>query len=93
MGENKEKTVKTVEEQKKPTYEQLKNWCDQLMMQRNQLAEKLDQATSVMNILPWLFKVVENKDSFTSEFVDACTKEIMLIMEPPVEESKSNNKD
>ena len=66
MEEVKEKPVNTGEEKKEPTKEQLKNWCDQLMMQRNQIAERLNQVTDVLNKLPWLFKVIENPN--TSEF-------------------------
>ena len=88
MEEVKEKPVNAGEEKKEPTYQQLKNWCDQLMMQRNQIAERLNQVTDVLNKLPWLFKVIENKESFEAEFVDMCAKEIVFIMTPPAEESK-----
>ena len=98
MGEVKTKPVNTgKEERKEPTYEQLKNWCDQLLMQRNQLAEKLNQVSEVLNKLPWLFKVIENSKSFSPEFVDICKQEIEYIMIPPAEESSEkedkDNKD
>ena len=86
MEEVKEKPVNAGEEKKEPTYQQLKNWCDQLMMQRNQIAERLNQVTDVLNKLPWLFKVIENERAFAPEFVDMCKKEIMIIMTPPAEE-------
>lgn len=86
MGENKTKPVNTGEEKKEPSYEQLKNWCNQLMMQRNQVAEKLTQVTDVINKLPWLFKVIEHRDAFDYDFVDMCAKEIVVIMTPATEE-------
>jgi hypothetical protein len=72
----------------KPSYEQLKNWCDQLLMQRNQIAEELRQVSNIVNKLPWLFKVIENKEVFSTEFVNNCVKEIVDIMTPPEEEKE-----
>lgn len=80
------------QEKQGPTMEQLKNWCDQLLTQRNQLAEKLNQITDVLNKLPWLFKVVENKDAFSPEFVELCSNEIMIIMTPPPAPEKGDEK-
>lgn len=91
MGEN--KINSTMEEKKEPSYGQLKNWCDQLMMQRNQLAEKLEQVANVVNKLPWLFKVIENKDSFANDFVTACVEEITFILTPPAEENEETKKE
>lgn len=90
MKKKEEKTANVVamEEKKEPTYEQLKNWCDQLMMQRNQLAERLNNITDVVNKLPWLFKAVEHKNAFPSKFIESCVQEIVLIMTPPEEEQK-----
>lgn len=90
MEELKKKSVNTEsqegKQEKAPSYEQLKNWCDQLMMQRNQLAERLGQITDIVNKLPWLFKVIENKDIFNKEFVDYCISEVTYILTPPEEE-------
>ena len=92
-----EKKTKAASEAKEPTYEDLKNYCNQLYMQRNQVAERLDQLTDVLNILPYLFKVIENKDSFNTEFVVRCTEEIERIMTPQPEstekEEQSENKE
>lgn len=97
MGEVKNMTVNTVEEKEKkasvettdkPSYEQLKNWCDQLLMQRNQIAEELRQVSNIVNKLPWLFKVIENKEVFSTEFVNSCVEEIIGIMTPPKEEKE-----
>lgn len=70
-------------ERKEPTYAELKNWCDQLMMQRNQVAQRLNQVTDVINMLPWLFEVLKSRDLFDSEFVDYCKETIKAILLPP----------
>jgi len=84
MEENVKKAAEAVEE-KKPSYEQLKNWLDQLMTQRNQLAERLNQITDIMNKLPWLFKVIENREVFEPSVVDTCANEVVEILFPPME--------
>lgn len=96
MAEEKKLDAATVAtERKEPTYEELKNWCDQLMMQRNQVAQKLNQITDIINMLPWLFKVLEVRDSFDSEFVDFCKNTIKVILLPPEEktEKEEENKE
>ena len=77
----------------KPTYEQLKNWLDQVVAQRNQVAERLNQVTDVLNKLPWLFKVLDNKDVFSEEFVQNCITEITFILTPPIEEETDKTKE
>ena len=74
------------QEVNKPTYEELKNYCDQLLMQRNQLAQKLQQITNILNKMPWLFEVIKAHDFFNEEFVQRCAQEIEDIMTPPAEE-------
>lgn len=67
-----------MEENKKLTYEQLENVAAQLHTQVRQLSEKV-QELEVFNIfrrLDYLFKVIENPNSFNKEFVDKCSKEI-----------------
>lgn len=86
MGEVKEK-LEGKEAQKQPTYEELKNYCNQLMMQRNQVASQLSQVTDVINKLPWLFEVVKNQSSFNPSFVKSCIEEIEAIMTPPPAET------
>jgi len=78
-------------EPKQPSYEELKNYCDQLMIQRNQLSQRLQQVTNVINKLPWLFEVVKTKDTFNETFVKMCVREIEEIMTPP--EENQDNKD
>ena len=94
MEEEVKKDVVATEESNKPTYEQLKNWLDQVVAQRNQVAEKLNQVTNIINKLPWLFRVIENKDSFTPEFVTVCANEIVDIMTvTPEEKAEEDNKE
>lgn len=67
----------------------LKYYCQQLMEQNRELA----QAASLINKLPWLFKVLEQESFFEVEFVEKCAKEITEILQPTdteAEESKKN---
>lgn len=89
--EDKKLKVENPEEKKGPSYDDLKNYCNQLLMQRNQLAEKLNQITNVLNKLPWLFKVVENYKMFSEVFVSNCINEIELMLTPP--DSSEEDKD
>lgn len=70
-------------ENRQPSYEELKNYCDQLMIQRNRLNQELQQITNILNKLPWLFEVVKTQESFDKEFVQRCIEEIQEIMTPP----------
>lgn len=91
MGDLKEKVEE--KEVKQPSYEELKNYCNQLMMQRNQMANQLNQITNVVNKLPWLFEVVKNQSSFNPTFVKLCVEEIESIMTPPpAEENEDTDK-
>lgn len=72
-----------------PTKEELKHYCNQLLMQRNQLAEKLDNITNVLNTIPWLFEVVKNPAAFSESFVKRCAEEIELLLTPS-EKSEEN---
>ena len=81
------------QEAKQPTYEELKNYCNQLMMQRNQIANQLNQMTDIINKLPWLFEVIKNQSSFNPNFVKSCVEEIESIMTPPpAEDSQKTEK-
>lgn len=75
--------------EKKLSYEQLEEVANNLHKQCNALYEQLQNA-SMVNLfkrLDYLFKVVENKDAFSDEFVTKCVTEIETIMNPPVEET------
>ena len=87
MEENNEKIVEMhpqvkAEEPQKMTYEQLEQVAHQLSEQAKQLYRKLQEA-NMMNMfkrLDYLFKVVENKESFGGEFVHSCVAEIQDIL-------------
>ena len=76
-------------EQKKLSYEELQNVASQLSQQNQQLNLMLQQAmTNIFKRLDYLFKVLENKDCFDSDFVITCADEIKDIITGPVEETK-----
>ena len=74
-------------EQKKLSYEELQNVASQLSQQNQQLNLMLQQAnmTNIFKRLDYLFKVLELKDCFDSEFVITCSDEIKELMTPLVE--------
>ena len=69
MEENKKKEL---------SYEELKNVAGQLSQQNQQLNMMLQQAnmTNMFKRMDYLFKVLELKDCFDSEFVITCSDEI-----------------
>ena len=79
MEENKkqENVKKPLE---KPTYEQLNNWCNQLMQQRNEAYKEIQNLTSAYQILPYLFEVVKAKDVFSEKFVAQCINNIENLL-------------
>lgn len=90
--EERKLNVVNQEEKKTPSYDDLKNYCNQLLMQRNQLAEKLNQITNVLNKLPWLFKVLEYSKMFNEAFVGECINEIELMLTPPEQPDRDKAK-
>lgn len=75
------------QEEKKLTYEQLNDACNQLWQQNKQLAVRNRELESfVMNKrLDFLFKVMEFSSMFSSDFVVSCTSEIEQAMTIPQE--------
>lgn len=63
---------------KKLTYEQLNDACNQLWQQNKQLVLKNKELEQfiINKRFDYLFKVIEHKEVFSSEFVKDCTKEI-----------------
>ncbi len=86
MEEKKLNTSAKSAKAEQPTYEQLKDWCNQLMIQRNQLSQRLNQVSNIMNKLPWLFETLKLQEFFSEEFVHQCVNEIEFIMGPAGEE-------
>lgn len=87
MEENNEKIVEMkpqvkAEEPQKMTYEQLEQVAHQLSEQVKQLYRKLQETNMITMFkrLDYLFKVVENKDSFNGGFVQSCVDEIQDIL-------------
>ena len=80
------KNVKA-EEPQKISYEQLEQIAHQLSETNKQLYSKL-QESNIVNMckrLEFLFKVIENKESFNEEFISKCTEEIVTIITIPEE--------
>ena len=78
MEENKKKEL---------SYDELKNVAGQLSQQNQQLNMMLQQAnmTNMFKRMDYLFKILELKDCFDSEFVINCSDEIKELMTPLVE--------
>lgn len=77
-----EEIKNTQEEPQKATYEQLENYVNQLSQQNMILKKRLNEFAEVSfyKKMEFLFKVLENKDSFTADFVNSCASEIMEAM-------------
>lgn len=69
-----------------PTYEQLENYVNQLASQNMALNKRVAELSeiSMFKRIDYLFKVIENKDSFDESFVETCSNEIVDVMTPPV---------
>lgn len=96
MEEQKGKVVemtphkKGEENPQKMSYEQLEQVAHQLSEQARHLYNQL-QETNLNNTfkrLDYLFKVAENSNSFSKEFVEKCISEIEKIMTIPEEEEE-----
>lgn len=73
----------------KLTYEQLEQTAMQLQ-QRAMVAEgKLRSIDLASMRLTWLFKVIENKESFSKEFTSNCANEIEELL--VIEDSTTTN--
>lgn len=75
-------------EVKKLSYEELEKLANDLYAKCNELSTAL-QNSNMQNAflrLDYLFKVVENKLSFTAEFVKHCIEEIQTMMTIKTEE-------
>lgn len=75
-------------EVKKLSYEELENVAKNLTAQCNQLYAELQKAnmTNAFKRLDYLFKIVENREVFPTEFVQASLYEIQGTMTIPSEE-------
>lgn len=87
-----EKKEVKMETKKKLTYEELENVCHQLSEQSRNLYQKLQELdlSNLFKRLDYLFRVIENKETFPDDFIKKCVDEIMTDMTPvetPVEET------
>lgn len=67
-------------ENAKPSYEQLEAAAIQLQRRALVAEEKLRVIDAVTIRLNWLFKVIDNQDTFSVEFVNKCVKEIEELL-------------
>lgn len=64
----------------KLTYEQLEQAAMQLQQRLMMAENKLRGIDFAAMRLTWLFKVLENKSSFSAEYVNKCAKEVEEIL-------------
>lgn len=64
----------------KPTYEQLEQAAMQMQQRLMMVENKLRSIDFASMRLTWLFKVIENKNSFSEEFIIKSSKEIEEIL-------------
>ena len=81
MGEKKEGVKKEL------TYDELKNVAGQLQQQNKFLIEQLqkNQGEAFYKRLDYLYKTIEFKEVFPSEFIGACIDEIVSTITIPEE--------
>jgi hypothetical protein len=79
-------------ENKKLTYEQLNDACNQLLQQNQQLAGRNRELESFVMFkrLDYLFKVLEHTTMFPNAFLISCANEIKEALTVP-EESKEED--
>lgn len=85
-----------MEEQKKLTYEQLNDACNQLWQQNKQLVKRNKELEQiVMNKrLDYLFKVLELRGNFSISFIADCSSEIeeaLIVPQYSEDDIKENN--
>lgn len=84
-----------MEEQKKLTYEQLNDACNQLWQQNRQLIKKTNELEqfAINKRLDYLFKVLEHSKGFSSDFIINCVNEIEEAMTIPQNTEDTNKKE
>lgn len=72
--------------------EMLKSELGKYQNQERMLLQQLNSMNmvNVFRRLDYLFKVIENKDVFESDFIDKCVEEIKGIMTPAESEAKDS---
>lgn len=76
----------------KLTYEQLEQAAMQLQQRLMMAENKLRSIDFASMRLTWLFKVIENKNSFSEEFINKSSKEIeeLLTLEEETPEAEKD---
>ena len=93
MENNKKKTSTKVQmEEKKYTESELNAACGQLYQKLMKEIQMRDM-TNMFRRLDYLFKVIENKDCFNSDFIGDCVQEIEVALTPVEQEAETNNPD
>lgn len=64
----------------KLSYEQLEQAAMQLQQRALMAENRLRSIDFAAMRLTWLFRVIENKDAFTPEFVNKCSEEIQELL-------------
>lgn len=84
-AKNVKPTQPTQREERKATYEELNNYCMQLMNQNKQLVAQLQEREmfNMFKRLDYLFLVLKSKDCFSSDFVGDCVAEITSALTIP----------
>ena len=79
-----------VKEEKKMTYDELKNICGQLQQQNAFMREQLAKANTEVSfkMMEYAFKVLENDKFFDPEFVQSISQEIQKSLAIPEEVSE-----
>lgn len=79
--------------QKKLSYEELENVAKELSQQNQQLNMMIQKSnmSNAFRRLDYLFKVLECKDCFNSDFIVTCSDEIVNIMTIPGEEEAEDS--
>lgn len=86
-----EEKVKEASGSDKLTYEQLEQAAMQLQQRLIMVENKLRSIDFASMRLTWLFKVIENKGSFSMEFIDKCADEIKNLLTIEEENTEAPN--
>lgn len=99
MEDNKKNNIHALNSVKKeavvpeqPSYEQLKYWLDKAIDDNRNLVRQLNEVTNSLAYMPWLFKVLEFKDTFNSNFVTQCVNSITEFLTFDTQSQEENNK-
>lgn len=95
MGENIVSMGNNTQQEKKLSYEELQEAAAKLSAQRDAVVEKYKELVAKYQELlqnnyfvrlEWLWRVLDKKDYFDTDFVSKCMAEFKEIMMPTVEE-------